>query len=85
MFGYLNTILFSLNAIYLSYSSNSVGSIVSKIILGIIFYALVTPIGKLFLLFNKDPMNRKLYKKSQESVFISRNSTFSKKDLEQAY
>ena len=61
------------------------GSIVSRIVLGIIFYGFVTPFGRFVLLFKNDPMNRKGFKKSDQSVFVDRNYTFTKKDIVNAF
>ena len=65
--------------------SHLLGSIVSKIVLGIIFYGVVTPFGRFIFLFKKDPTNRHEFKKSRKTVFIDRNITFSSKDLKNAF
>ena len=65
--------------------SNILGYIVSKIILGVVFYGFITPYSRLVFLFIEDPMRRNHFKKTKGSLFLSRNITYSKKDLEFAY
>ncbi len=54
--------------------SHFLGGIVSKIILAVVFFGVVTPIGLLMKLTGKDSMRLKEWKSSQESVFIDRSS-----------
>ena len=50
------------------------GAIVAPIIMAIVFFITVTPIGIILRLFNKDILNQKI-KKSTESYWIKRKET----------
>ena len=52
------------------------GKIVSPVIMGIIFFGVVTPIGVLMRILNKDLLNLKFNK--EKSYWIEKNSTKSK-------
>jgi hypothetical protein len=65
--------------------STALGSVVSKIILALLFFLLVFPIGLLRRLLGKDPMQLRGWKKGPESVFRVRNHQFVAKDLEHPY
>ena len=65
--------------------SHAMGVVVSKIMLGSIFYLFVTPMGQLVSLFRKDPMSLKAFKQSKNTVFKKRNHIFTKQDLEYPY
>lgn len=54
--------------------SHFLGSIVSKILLAILFYGIVTPVGLVMRAIGKDSMWLKKWKSGQESVFIDRSS-----------
>lgn len=51
----------------------------SRILLSLIYYVVVTPIGFLFRLFGNDPL---LLKDTKGSMYNYREHTFTKKDLE---
>lgn len=53
------------------------GFVVSKVVLGILYYLLLVPIALLHNLFNKDVLSLK----SKNSGWTTRGYTFSKKDL----
>lgn len=55
------------------------GFIMSKIILGILFIAVLLPVATLAKLFRKDIM---MMKKNYPSYFVDRNITYEPKDLE---
>jgi hypothetical protein len=65
--------------------SDLLGSVVSKILLSIVFFAVVTPIGILRRLFGKDSLQLRVFKASKESVMLERNHTFIGSDLERPY
>jgi hypothetical protein len=65
--------------------SDLMGSVVSKILLSIVFFAVVTPIGILRRLFGKDSLHLRVFKASKESVMLERNHTFIGSDLERPY
>jgi hypothetical protein len=65
--------------------SRFLGSIVSKILLTVIFYIVATPIGLLRRVSGADPMRLRKWKQNNESVFIERNHTYSANDLKKPY
>ena len=62
-----------------------VGNFVSMILLSIIFYVLVTPVGFIRKLFGADPMQLKKWKKNTNPVFRERNHLFQARDIEKPY
>ena len=64
--------------------SHFLGGIISKIILTIIFYLVVTPIGLLRQRSGADAMNLKK-RCDKDSAFTERNITFSATDMEKPY
>ncbi len=65
--------------------SNILGLVVPKILLSIIFFIVVTPIGLFRRLIKIDSLQLKKFKKGKDSVMRSRNHTFSNSDLEKPY
>ena len=65
--------------------SQVIGTVISKIILTVIFFVIVTPVGVIRRVFGVDPMRLKRWKKNDGSVFRIRNSKIEGKDLEQPY
>jgi hypothetical protein len=65
--------------------SDLLGTVVSKILLSIVFFAVVTPIGILRRLFGKDSLKLRAFKASEESVMLERNHTFTGTDVEKPY
>lgn len=65
--------------------SHLLGNIISKILLSIIFYIVVTPIGLFRKLLGADSMRVGKWKQSNESVFLERNHTYSTNDLKKPY
>src|SRR3990172_1376711 len=65
--------------------SHLIGTVMSKIILVIIFFVIVTPVGMVRRVFGADPMRLKRWKKNDGSIFRIRNSKIVAKDLEQPY
>jgi hypothetical protein len=61
------------------------GGIVSRILLSVLFFGLVTPVGVLRRLLGKDPMRLKAFKASGESVMVERNHTFTGQDIRLPY
>jgi len=57
----------------------------SKMILTVLFFVLVTPVGLWRRWFAKDNLQLRSFKKSIKSVFIVKNTTFKKEDLENQY
>jgi len=58
------------------------GLVISKIILTIIYYALLFPIALLYRLFNKDQLQ---LKKKPDTYWVNRNHKYSAKDMENVW
>jgi len=65
--------------------STLLGTVMSKILLSIVFITIVTPIGLLRRLLGKDSLQLKNFKKSKDSVFITRNHKYSETDIAKPY
>jgi hypothetical protein len=65
--------------------SIALGTVVSKIILSVLFFVIVLPIGLVRRVLGKDSMRIKSWKKGKESVFRTRDHRFTAKDLEHPY
>ena len=65
--------------------SNMLGAVMSKVILTIVFFLVVVPVGFVRKMLGKDPMLLKLWKRGRQSVMKVRNHTFTAKDLEKPY
>lgn len=65
--------------------STALGTVVSKIILTVLFFVIVLPIGLVRRALGKDAMQMKSWKKGKESVFRTRQHKFTAKDLEHPY
>ena len=61
------------------------GSVMSRVVLSIIFVVVVTPIGLVMRLFGHDPMRRKAWKKGTDSTFVTRDHLVEAKDLEHPF
>lgn len=65
--------------------SHLVGTVVSKILLTLVFFVIVTPIGMARRLLGHDSLQLKRFKSSEDSVLTVRNHTFTGKDIEKPY
>ena len=65
--------------------ANILGTVVSKIVLTLIFYLVVTPVGLIRRLTGADPMKLKLWKQGPSSVFSFRNHRYEGRDVENPY
>lgn len=65
--------------------SQALGTVMSKVLLSILFFGLVTPIGVLRRLFGKDSLNLRAFKASEESAMVVRNHIFTGQDIEKPY
>jgi hypothetical protein len=65
--------------------SHILGTVMSKILLSIVFFTVLTPIGLLRRVMGKDPMQTRGFKKDATSVFRIRDHQFSSKDIETPY
>jgi hypothetical protein len=65
--------------------SDLLGSVVSRILLSIVFFAVVTPIGIFRRLIGRDSLKLRAFKASKKSVMLERNHTFVGQDIETPY
>jgi hypothetical protein len=65
--------------------SNLLGEVVPKILLAIVFFLVVTPIGIFRRLIGRDALKLRVFKGSQDSVMLERNHRFVGQDLERPY
>ena len=65
--------------------STALGTVVSRILLTIVFYVVVLPVSLIRRALGKDAMKIKDWKKDNASVFRRREHRFSAKDLEHPY
>lgn len=65
--------------------SDLLGMVTSKIMLGVLFFLFVTPIGFFRRLAGKDSLKLRVFKKSQESAMLKRDYLFTGKDIEKPY
>jgi hypothetical protein len=65
--------------------SHVLGTVMSKFLLSILFFGLVTPIGLLRRLFGKDSLKLNAFKASQESAMLVKNHLFVGSDIEKPY
>lgn len=65
--------------------SHLLGSVVSRVILTILFYLLVTPIGLIRRLMGADALQLKKWKQGQDSVFVVREGPVQGKDMANPY
>jgi hypothetical protein len=62
--------------------SHILGGVVSKVLLTLVFFIVVTPIGLIRKVFGADPMKLSIWKKSSNSVLVDRNHSYTKEDIE---
>ena len=65
--------------------SHLLGTIVSKILLTLVFFGVVTPIGLARKLLGFDSLKLRDFKSGDDSVMIVRNHIFTRKDIEKPY
>ena len=65
--------------------SKLLGTIVSKILLSVVFFIIVLPVAILRRLFGKDTLLLKKFKKGSETVMKTRNHTYVAADLEKPF
>ena len=61
------------------------GAVMSRVLLTVLFFGLVTPLGLVRRIGGADPMQMKKWKKGNSSVFRTRDHTYSAQDIEQPY
>lgn len=65
--------------------SHVLGTVVSRLLLVIIFYLMVTPVGVVRRILGRDPLQLKKFGQGEESVFADRDHLFTREDLDQPY
>lgn len=65
--------------------SHLMGTVMSRVLLTIVFFGVVTPIGVFRKLMGKDSMQIKEFHAHHSSVMLVRNHTFVAKDIEKPY
>ena len=65
--------------------SDLLSMVVSKIMLSIVFFGVVTPIAILRRLSGKDSLKLRAFKGGKDSVMVERNHSFVGRDLERPY
>jgi len=65
--------------------SHALGWVSSKVLLTLVFYAIVTPVGLLRRLAGKDPLRLRGFKASNTSVMVTRGRVVSADDLDKPY
>ena len=61
--------------------SQILGTIVSKIILSVVFFVMVLPVGLIRRMMGKDSLQLKKFKKGKSGVMLQRNHRFTSKDI----
>ncbi len=65
--------------------SNLMGMVVSRLLISLAFYGVVTPVGLLRRKLGKDTLRLNQFKQGDESVFEVRDHTYSSSDVEQPF
>ena len=65
--------------------SHLLGAVMSRVVLTVIFFLVVTPIGLVRRLMGKDSLRLRAFKAGDDSVMLPRNHVFSDADLERPY
>ena len=65
--------------------SNILGTVMSKVLLSIVFFVVVTPVGLVRRLLGFDPLQLKKFKKDKSSVFKVRDHAFKADEIEKPY
>lgn len=62
-----------------------IGTVASKVLLSLLFFILVTPVGMIRKLRGYDPMKTRQWKKGSDSVFQERDLMYSANDIKKPY
>ena len=65
--------------------SHLLGTVVSKVLLTVVFLVIATPVGVLMRLTGKDSMQLALWKQNRDSVFVKRDHLFTAEDVEKPF
>ncbi len=70
---------------FLSTIPQTLNKISTTILLTVVFILIVTPVALIRRLSGADPLKLKQFKKSRQSVFFTRNHTYSKNDCQNLF
>ena len=65
--------------------SHLLGTVMSRLILSLVFFLMVMPVGLLRRLMGKDSLNLNKWKQGKDSVYMVRDITFTKDNIEKPY
>ena len=65
--------------------SELLATVVSKILLSIVYFAIITPFGLVRRLLGKDSLQLRAFKAATTSAMLERNHTFTRVDIERPY
>ena len=65
--------------------SDLLGAVMPKILLAVVFFTVVTPIGLLRKMMGKDSLKLRAFHGGQDSVMLERNHVFVGRDMEKPY
>lgn len=65
--------------------SHALGTVMSKVILTVVFFTVLTPIALLRRILGHDPMRLKSWKAGNDSVFETRDHTYPPEEIEQPF
>lgn len=65
--------------------STILGTFISKILLSLIFFVLIVPVGMIRRILGYDSLHLKAWKKNNTSVFTVRNHVYSSEDINKPY
>jgi len=71
-------------AVWLGFS-HALGAVMSRVLLAIVFFGVVTPIGWLLRISGHDSLRLRAFRRDDESVLTVRDHTFTAADLEKPY
>lgn len=65
--------------------STLLGSVVSRVLLSLVFFLLVTPVGLVRRAMGRDVLSLRAWKQGRDSVFKCRDQVFTPEDIEQPF
>jgi threonine/homoserine/homoserine lactone efflux protein len=65
--------------------SHLIGMVMSKVVMSIVFFGVVTPIGVVRRMMRKDTLQLRAFRRGRASVMVDRNHTYTPMDLEHPY
>ncbi len=65
--------------------SHLLGTVMSKVVLSVVFFGILTPLAVLRRLSGHDPMKLKQWKNGENSVFETRDHIFTSEEIERPY